>query len=125
MHLRESGAIRTPADIGETPTRCSTFGLKRRPGVFIADYLSPNMPKFSRLALAAFYLSDLQTNEEIMAYYTASREGLKVLVTPVQPEMHRKLKVFAAQSDRTLEQTCRFALEKFVDTVLDELPRSV
>jgi hypothetical protein len=52
--------------------------------------------------------------EKPMPYYTASRAGLRVLVTPVQPALHRQLKILAAQSDRTLEQTCRLAFEKFL-----------
>jgi hypothetical protein len=52
-----------------------------------------------------------------MAYYTASRAGLRVLVTPVKPDLHRKLKVRAAETDSTLEQVCRIALERYLDSL--------
>lgn len=58
-----------------------------------------------------------------MSYYAASRRGLKLVVTPVRPDLHRRLKVLAAQSDRTLEQTCRIAFEQFLNTVQPGFPR--
>jgi hypothetical protein len=53
-----------------------------------------------------------------MASRTASRLGLRILVVPVEPVLHRRLKVLAAASDRTLEQTCRLAFEQFLNAVL-------
>jgi len=44
--------------------------------------------------------------------------GLRILVVPVEPVLHRRLKVLAAASDRTLEQTCRLAFEQFLNAVL-------
>jgi hypothetical protein len=59
-----------------------------------------------------------------MANYTASRTGLKVLVTPVKPTLHRRLKIFAAQSDSTLENVCRAAFEKYLSAVAENVPLS-
>jgi hypothetical protein len=58
-----------------------------------------------------------------MASRAASRQGLRILVIPVQPPIHRKLKVFAALSDKTLEQTCRLAFERFLDAAQSSLQR--
>jgi hypothetical protein len=59
-----------------------------------------------------------------MASRTASRLGLRILVVPVEPVLHRRLKVLAAASDRTLEATCRLAFEQFLGTIMDARQRS-
>ena len=57
-----------------------------------------------------------------MSYYAASRDGLKLVVTPVEPSLHKRLKVLAAETDRTLEATCRLAFEQFL-TAQTSAPR--
>jgi plasmid stability protein len=58
-----------------------------------------------------------------MSYCAASREGLKLVVTPVRPDLHRRLKIRAAETDRTLEETCRIAFEQFLSPDLDNSRR--
>jgi hypothetical protein len=58
-----------------------------------------------------------------MKFYAPSREGLRLVVTPIEPALHRKLKIFAAGADYTLEQTCRLAFEKFLAEPSPASPR--
>jgi len=51
-----------------------------------------------------------------MRYRVASREGLKIIVTPVERDLHRRLRICAVETDRTLEQTCRLAFEHFLES---------
>jgi hypothetical protein len=62
--------------------------------------------------------------EEVMASRTASRQGKRYLVTSVEPVLHRKLKVFAAMSDQTLEETRRLAFVKFLDAAMASIHRT-
>lgn len=44
------------------------------------------------------------------AYYAATREGKKRLTVVVEPEQHRRVKLLAVNSDRTVEDLMREAL---------------
>ncbi len=44
----------------------------------------------------------------------ATRAGMKRLLTPVEPQLHKRLKILAAQQDTTLEALTRAALESYV-----------
>ena len=44
----------------------------------------------------------------------ATRAGMKRLLTPVEPQLHKRLKIFAAQQDTTLEALTRAALESYL-----------
>lgn len=46
-----------------------------------------------------------------LKFHAATREGMKRLLTPVPPELHRRLKIRAAEQDTTLEALSRGALE--------------
>jgi|HubBroStandDraft_4_1064222.scaffolds.fasta_scaffold150066_2 hypothetical protein len=59
-----------------------------------------------------------------MSSRAASRYGLRILCVPVEPALHRRLKVLAAASDRTLEATCRLAFEQFLNAIMDARQRS-
>jgi hypothetical protein len=70
-------------------------------------------------------LFNVQANGEFeMAYYAASRRGQRLVVTPVMPALHRRLKIRAAETDLTLEATCRLAFEQFLGAVQPSFPRS-
>lgn len=43
-----------------------------------------------------------------------SREGLRMVSIPVKSDLHRKLKIAAAVTDKTLEEICRAAFEKYL-----------
>jgi predicted HicB family RNase H-like nuclease len=49
-------------------------------------------------------------------YHAATREGMKRLLTPVSPALHRRLKIRAAEQDTTLEALTRAALEAYLNT---------
>lgn len=44
----------------------------------------------------------------------ATRAGMKRLLTPVEPQLHKRLKILAAQQDTTLEALTRAALKSYV-----------
>jgi hypothetical protein len=44
----------------------------------------------------------------------ASRAGMKRLLTPIEPQLHKRLKILAAQQDMTLEAITRAALESYL-----------
>jgi len=44
----------------------------------------------------------------------ASRKGMKRLLTPISPALHKRLKMIAVSEDTTLEAITRTALEAFV-----------
>ena len=44
----------------------------------------------------------------------ATRAGMKRLLTPVTPELHKKLKLLAVKQDTTLEAVTRAALEDYL-----------
>jgi hypothetical protein len=44
----------------------------------------------------------------------ASREGMKRLLVPVTPALHKRLKMIAVSEDTTLEAITRAALESYV-----------
>ena len=44
----------------------------------------------------------------------ATRAGMKRLLTPVEPQLHKRLKILAAQQDTTLEALTRAALESYI-----------
>ncbi len=43
-----------------------------------------------------------------------SRAGMKLLLTPVEPSIHKRLKLLAVQQDRTIEATVRVALAEYL-----------
>ena len=45
----------------------------------------------------------------------SSREGLKKILVPVEPELHKRLKLLAVQQDRTMESIMRAALTEYLD----------
>ncbi len=44
-----------------------------------------------------------------------SRAGMKLLLTPVEPSIHKRLKLLAVQQDSTMEATVRAALLKYLE----------
>ena len=44
----------------------------------------------------------------------ATRAGMKRLLTPVEPQLHKRLKMLAVQQDTTLEAVTRAALEAYL-----------
>ena len=49
-----------------------------------------------------------------MSYYAQSRRGKRLIVVPVDPTLHRRLKIAAASHDQTLEAVCQLALEQYL-----------
>jgi hypothetical protein len=47
-------------------------------------------------------------------FHAATREGMKRLLTPVSPELHKRLKMLAVQQETTLEAITRAALEAYL-----------
>jgi predicted HicB family RNase H-like nuclease len=47
-------------------------------------------------------------------YHAATREGMKRLLVPVTPQLHKRLKIAAAERDTTLEALTRAALEAYL-----------
>ncbi len=47
-------------------------------------------------------------------FHAATREGMKRLLTPVPPELHKRLKMLAVKQDTTLEALTRAALENYL-----------
>ncbi len=47
-------------------------------------------------------------------FHASTREGMKRLLTPVEPELHKRLKLLAVQQDTTLEAITRAALEEYI-----------
>jgi len=47
-------------------------------------------------------------------FHAATREGMKRLLTPVPPELHKRLKMLAVSQDTTLEAITRTALESYL-----------
>jgi len=47
-------------------------------------------------------------------FHAATREGMKRLLTPVPPELHKRLKMLAVSRDTTLEAITREALEAYL-----------
>jgi len=45
---------------------------------------------------------------------TPTRAGMKRLLTPVAPELHKRLKMLAVSQDTTLEAITRTALESYL-----------
>jgi hypothetical protein len=54
----------------------------------------------------------------------STREGKRLIVTPVEAALHRKLKIAAAASDHTLEEICRAAFERYLASVHFALRRA-
>jgi hypothetical protein len=44
----------------------------------------------------------------------ATRAGMKRLLTPIEPQLHKRLKILAAQQETTLEALTRAALESYI-----------
>lgn len=44
----------------------------------------------------------------------ATREGMKRLLVPVTPDLHKRLKLAAVTNDKTLESIAREALESYL-----------
>jgi len=51
---------------------------------------------------------------ECKAFHAATREGMKRLLTPVEPSLHKRLKMLAVQQETTLEAITRAALAEYV-----------
>lgn len=49
-----------------------------------------------------------------LKFHAATREGMKRLLTPVPPELHKRLKMLAVKQDTTLEALTRAALESYL-----------
>jgi hypothetical protein len=47
-------------------------------------------------------------------FHAATREGMKRLLTPVPPELHKRLKMLAVSQETTLEAITRAALESYL-----------
>jgi hypothetical protein len=47
-------------------------------------------------------------------FHSATREGMRRLLTPVPPELHKRLKMLAVKQDMTLEAMTREALEAYL-----------
>jgi len=47
-------------------------------------------------------------------FRAATREGMKRLLTPVPPELHKRLKMLAVSQETTLEAITRAALESYL-----------
>ncbi len=47
-------------------------------------------------------------------FHAATREGMKRLLTPLPPELHKRLKLLAVRQDTTLEALTRAALESYL-----------
>jgi hypothetical protein len=47
-------------------------------------------------------------------YHAATREGMKRLLIPVAPALHKRLKIRAAEQEVTLEALARAALEAYL-----------
>jgi hypothetical protein len=48
------------------------------------------------------------------AFHAATREGMKRLLTPIEPALHKRLKLLAVQQETTLEAITRAALAEYV-----------
>jgi hypothetical protein len=51
---------------------------------------------------------------EQKTFHAATREGMKRLLTPIEPELHKRLKLLAVQQDTTLEAITRTALVDYL-----------
>jgi predicted transcriptional regulator len=51
---------------------------------------------------------------ERKTFHAATREGMKRLLTPVEPELHKRLKLLAVQQETTLEAITRAALMEYI-----------
>ena len=51
-------------------------------------------------------------------FHAATREGMKRLLTPVSPDLHKRLKMLAVSQDTTLEAITRAALKSSVNKLL-------
>jgi len=51
---------------------------------------------------------------EAPKFHAATREGMKRLLVPVTPQLHKRLKIAAAERDTTLEALARAALEAYL-----------
>jgi plasmid stability protein len=45
-----------------------------------------------------------------------------MIAIPVRPDLHRRLKIRAIETDHTLEETCRRALEQFLNAAQSAFP---
>jgi hypothetical protein len=52
---------------------------------------------------------------ERRSFHAATREGMKRLLTPVEPSLHKRLKMLAVQQETTLEAITRAALAEYVE----------
>ncbi len=48
-------------------------------------------------------------------FYSKTREGMKKLLTPVEPSLHKRLKMLAVSQDTTLEAITRAALAEYLE----------
>ncbi len=55
-----------------------------------------------------------RTAPELESKPAATRAGMKRLLTPVAPSLHKKLKMLAVKQDMTLEAVTRAALEAYL-----------
>lgn len=47
-------------------------------------------------------------------FHAATRDGMKRLLTPIAPELHKRLKLLAVKQETTLEAITRAALEAYI-----------
>jgi hypothetical protein len=48
-------------------------------------------------------------------FHARTREGMKKLLTPVEPSLHKRLKILAVKQDTTLEAITRAALAEYLE----------
>jgi hypothetical protein len=58
---------------------------------------------------------DVAPDPVAKVYHAATREGMKRLLVPVTPELHKRLKRLAVDQDTTLEALTRAAVEAYLD----------
>lgn len=53
-------------------------------------------------------------SDEGQKFHAPTREGMKRILTPVEPQLHKQLKLLAVQQDITLELLVRTALQEYL-----------
>jgi hypothetical protein len=68
-----------------------------------------------RPSLAASMKSLGSTASDVPApYHAATRDGMKRLLIPVTPALHKRIKIRAAEQEVTIEALARAALESYL-----------
>lgn len=72
----------------------------------IQDFSKPIKPNFEKKP---------QNQDDIMVKKSvqSSRDGMKKILTPIDPEFHKKLKILAIRKELTLEEIVREALSEY------------